>query len=280
MPFEWPESLHLATKLRIASILWTLQQHGGEITDESGLATAKLNELCRNARVRALPKQSPGTYPRLLTQMCGEGDSPWTEPLIERDLRGKRTFAIRLLLEDEDLPDPDLAWTLAHMPADVAEARGLVAVPAEPVEEEAPEAIEEETPEPPESEEPVPAELVGLRAETPAALRKVLAISKLATDLMIELSEIDQRHVGQDEVLERLATVLADNQRLTETVRELRALVETKANEIDALRQSLKLTGANLERLRLAVSVNGNGRFEVDGQRELARVMQAPPTTR
>jgi hypothetical protein len=293
MAFEWPESMQLQTKQRVASILWTLQQNGGEVTEESGLVTALLNDLCRAARVRVIPNQSPGTYASLISNMCGERQgSPWAnDALIERDVKGKRTFAIRLLLEDQEMPEPTLAWAPSFMPVGVAETLGLVptgsaaeTVDVGPVEVDEPEVVIETEPSggedaeviedvPEVTTEPAP---VAVRAETPAALRKVLAISKLATDLMIELSEIERRH-SDESVLERLAETLAENQRLAETNRELRSLVEAKANEIAALRHSLKLTGANLERLRLAVSTNGSGHFEVDGQRELARLMQAPP---
>jgi len=286
MPFKWPAGMQVQTRQRVASILWTLrQQPGAEVTDRvSGRATHKLNDLCRELRVRQVPRTSPASYAKLITLMTGDAvDSPWAQnPLIERDVNSKRTYAIRLLVQDEDMPDPNLAWAPSFMPVAVAETLGLV--PAGATTKEAAEVATEATVAAPDeiadvpevTTEPEPTAAVDVRAETPAALKKVMAISKLATDLMIELSEIEHRHGGDEAVLGRLADALADNERLRGRVRDLEALVETKASEIASLRQSLKLTGANLERLRTAVNTNGHVDPDAD-QRALARLMQERP---
>jgi hypothetical protein len=188
------------------------------------------------------------------------------------------------------MPPAELAWAPAVMPVAVAEMIGLV--PEGSSSKPEPETEREIEPEPvadevgdipevtvePETvmiDTPTSTE-VAVRAETPAALRKVLAISKLATDLMIDLSELSQR--TDDVALGHLADALEENQRLREQVRQLQAAVEAKSGEITALRKSLTLTGANLERLR--TSVTSNGHVQHDPHREIARLMQEPPTAR
>lgn len=287
MAFEWPEHLQLTTKQRVASILWTLQQNGGEVTDEEGLVTSKLNDLCRDLKVIAIPKSAPGAYAPLISNMCGERDgSPWaTNPLIERDTKGKRTYAIRLLVEDDDMPEPELAWRTTSMPKAVAEMLGFVPAGSTTTEP-------EEVPDPPgETVDVGPVDVIGdipdvptestttdveIRHETPAPLRKVMALSKIVTDLMIELSE----DTPADElVLGRLADALAEGERLRQKVAALENVVEAKSREVNSLRQSLKLTGANLERLRTAVTTNGHVAQDAE-QRALAQLMQTPPSTK
>lgn len=292
MPFEWPEHLQLTTKQRVASILWTLQQNGGEVTDEEGLVTSKLNDLARDLKVIAVPKMAPGAYAPLIGNMCGERDgSPWaTNPLIERDTKGKRTYSIRLLVEDDDMPEPELAWRTTQMPVNVAEQLGFVpagsATKSEPEEvlidspvetvDVGPSEVIEDIPDVPTESTTTEVEV---RHDTPAALRKVMAISKIATDLMIELSEIAQP-ITDDAVLGRLADAMEENARLRQEIRSLKDNVETKAREVSALRHSLKITGANLERVRAAVTTNGHLKGDDFEQAALAKLMQQPPAAK
>lgn len=293
MSFEWPEHMQLQSKYRVASILWALQRVDGEIAESSGLVTSLLNDICREQRVRVLPKSSPGTYAGLIANMTGEREgSPWaTSPLLERELNGKRTYALRLLIEDADLPDPRLAWSPAFMPVDVAQTYGILGGQDVETETEPETEVEVEPETEPETVDvgpvsveegdvenlveavesistvpvvPIPSDPP---SETPEGLRKLLAINRLATDLMVEFAAMSRP--AENDLVARLVQANEEITSYRAKVQTLEAALSSKVSEVHALRQSLKLTGANAERLREALaSTNGH---VVDEDRERQR---------
>jgi hypothetical protein len=260
MPLEWPPGLQQSTKERFASILWALHEAGGEVLSDNGTAPSRLNDICRDLRVRRVPKTNPSQYTYLLARLAGDHhEAPWAEPVIERKVRGKRTYAIRLLLDETDMPDPALAWRPADMP-DRLKAPGESEDVATTVEPE------------PEQHETEPAR------SAPGHLRKAMAIQKLATDLMVELSAPPET-TDADKTAERLAVALDENARLRNQVQALNNVVEAKTAEISALRHSLKLTGANLETLRVAMAGNGHQKAaDEERQRKTLNALMAAPS--
>jgi hypothetical protein len=295
MAFEWPETLQLTTRQRIASILWSLQrQPGGEVTDESGFATNALNDVCKKARVRQIPKTAPAVFPNLLANIAGERDgSPWsTNALIEREINGKRTYAIRLLLEDEDMPDPELAWTMGNMPDDVREAwypEGEDVDDGHTVDlETAPIVGEDVTIDDiPEVDDVVTREPVeaGAASTDSPIVERLVQIASLATDLVIDVAALAS-HRPEDQVVAQLAWALDEISRLnglvtqlTDENRHLAALVEGKTGEVAALQQAVRLTRANLQTMTSKVDASANGHDEdLERQRRELRKLIGEPT--
>jgi hypothetical protein len=99
--WKWGGFVHASTRMSVPALLWTLHDMGGVIEDASGKAPTKLAQmaLSRGFAVHASHHGGQG-----LSTLMAQLERGRMAGCIERELNGKRTLKITLLLNPEELP--------------------------------------------------------------------------------------------------------------------------------------------------------------------------------
>jgi hypothetical protein len=106
-PWEFGAYVTEPVRTTISALLWALHHDGGTIRSESGRVGAALRDravelgMFVHPRYQATSKTASGGISSLLASL--EMDTYGTEA-IEREKNGTRSFEIRLLLKDEEMP--------------------------------------------------------------------------------------------------------------------------------------------------------------------------------
>ena len=198
------------------------------VEDDSGRATVILAERSGYAG-------TPSGLTQLLKSMEDDG-------LIERVVRGKRTYAIRLAITQ--IKEIEVA------PREVFLGRPAPAA---------------ETPKPaPRLEDPLDYDALAGRL-----LERVIAAATAPDRMQADLKSMSAR----------LSSVLEDNDRLRSKLAVAETEVRARKVEIDGLRQRLVMMQSNIDSMLRAPHIH-IGREAEQYLRELARLMRQPPNAR
>lgn len=276
---DQPRSALRQTSARLP-VLGALWLHGKVVEPKNGRATARLHELATPLGYKAKPVS--------MTMVLSQ---PIMRPAYRDDTRGKRRYEIAL----EALPESwyrkiDERWphlngtkpappaaddALEQVEADRAAAEAVAALvmpPALPIEEPLP-AMPAPDEAPADYAPPVELEIASSVAM--ALLTQVVEIisagSPADTDRRVKALKADF-----DNVAEKLAKRLEENERMRRSIRELGDEVVAVRAERDGLRTRLRLAEANLER---ATNADAQRFINEQVQKELAKVMRAAPGT-
>lgn len=220
----------IVSRQRLA-VIGALRSVGGNVEDKSGRATAVLK-----TKMPGAPNDK--ALSALLANMDRDG-------VIERDIRGKRTFGITLVGY-----------------AGYEESEGSLGK-VEPV-------------------APIPQiEPVVVPVPTPQAPTPLPNYDRLAHALLIEVGSIlaNGKATGKDELLIRVHSLTQANLRLSRRVEIAEDLVVAKDRELEGLRKRLAQAEINIAKMLKQAGVNG---LPMDGksQRAIERFMQERPHER
>jgi len=260
---EWIGWGLLTSPLRSRTAALGALWYSGPIEDPSGQATARLRELAA-----AL---DPGAGP--VTR--GVLDAPLVRLCWESEVRGRRTFSIRLVGLPERWVEPILAYATTEEKTPAQTPEGGPGV------------------EPVEVPEPCPAPVSAGPAPLPDGLVDEVATALLARvvetlsgapgspQAVAELAGLRRELATATEALaasqDRLGEVLEYGRRLKRERDEARDRLGAVTEERDGLRQRLRLAEANLK-----VAMSQETRSVIDGEvrKEVAKVMRQAPTAR
>lgn len=271
--WEWPPYTHLTRQRLIAAILWELAE-GGDVVDSSGRATIKLGTRLKRWHI-SVPQNMAKVFVDLETTYgrC-----------IAREVNGRRTYAIRLLLDREKLPPRPTG--VAEIDTDDYDEADEVEVDEVEVDEvEADEVDVPETPEEVDDDdwgEPFDDDGAFEILETPEpkaehTVDRLLLIQSLATEVLMDVAQLaaaTTQPAADEAALTRLAETLDENARLRRHLAEAKGVAVARANEAEMLRRSLRQVQANLDALRTGAMAND------EGFRALDRIMREAPTRR
>lgn len=280
--WQWGKGAHESMMTTVPALLWTLREEGGEVHDSSGRAGAKLVQLADARGYVIHPTHRPGHLTgSSLSTLLGQLDfGKRYGGCIEREMNSKRTYKIRLLLDEEQLPPrphPVVIKQAKSSPVPTAGGTG-----PRPAEDPKPMPPTEPTPAPEVPEQPETALVVAepdVEVINPIlaplavmgdadAISALLQIQNLSLSVVLTVAEMRGRlrepvvedADERDAQAKRLADTLEENNRLRRKVNDHAETINAKAKEITALRQALKVAQNNLH----AIQQNANEA----GQRE------------
>jgi hypothetical protein len=261
-PWTWPRYSREATQRTISALLWTLKDMGGTIESTSGRAGSALAD---EAAKRGTP-----IHPQVnLSQLIGELDTGIYGGCIKRDTGIRRTYAITLLLAEDEMPPKP-----RHLRAAPEKTLFVQPVASDPDPE--PEPEPEPIPVPPEPQpEPVVDTAVVVETVEPVipplvvvsdepldlALTAATSVAKVIEALLVRGAEAKgEPSPDAEEMAVRLAQTIEENNRLRRKVNDLSETVQAKAKECEGLHKALRVSEANLKTLRETVAVGSRER--------------------
>lgn len=295
-PWRWGPYIREETRITVPALLWTLHDMGGSISDSSGRSGAKLADMAKQRGMPFHPIHQPnrltGKHTGTLSQLLAELDAGRMAGSIAREINGKRTLKITLLLAPEEMPPrPHPVVTKQVTPTAVpkqvtptavpfgrAANRPVVAAPdvtqqsvfvqsAPPIEPE-PQPVPEPAPAPePEPEDvaavvgPVPTWQPTVLAPLPVVhpddpMEQLLVAQEAITAAQIAMAAmvhpVPETRDEDDQIAVRLATALEEGSRLRRKVADLQETVTAKAKEAEALRKALVQAQSNMRAIREA----------------------------
>lgn len=270
--WKWPARTRDEVKHQVLGILWELHDRG-DIRDDSGFAVEILRRRLddRPSRFRL-----PAAANYILRQMETGGRYG---ACIEREVDRTKLRAIRLVLDEDELPLPR-PWPA---PADEQSADQTSLTQPESIEAAAVELARSASLHvvaPVDHAEPEDAEPIISAGEDPYeiaigddgasdAISKLLLMQHLATDVILDLAQLAGRWAPttqpvaepqvDDESAYRLSQALDENNRLRRNLNEVTETLRAKAKEVDAVRKALRQVQANLDALRQGSQINDSG---------------------
>jgi hypothetical protein len=313
-PWQWPTYTTRNMKTTIAAILWTLHDLGGELHDTSGRCLSRLRDECAERGMPVHPKHRAGSG---LTQILKELDRGRFAGTIERVGASKRTFVIRLLLAEDELPArpvPVKTYNVAALDstASVFAVKAPVDAPAAGWSGGEPDAPEPETPEPevPEADteddiedeviedekvetvvlgpvelvEPNIPPLAVVPTSTGHPIDALLAIQELSIQAILQLSRTPDAPAPVDDseldaIRTRLADTLTENNTLRRKVNAHLETIRAKEADLVNMRKALALANNNLAAIREAGN-RPNLESNLRNLRQVEKLMTAPPQGR
>lgn len=280
-PWRWGQYVREETKVTVPALLWTLHDMGGGIKSSDGRAAHHLAEMAKKRGMPFHPVHQPaaGRKTGSLSQLMGELDRGRYAGSISREVNGKRTLRITLLLAPEQMPPrPHPVVTRQVEPTAPAKPKtparfGNVAFKAtqdtpdvtqQPVfVQSAPPVDPQPEPEPTPAPEPQPEPVVDDAAKETvvgqvAVVGHLLNIQDLAIEAVKALlsTPAPERPVGDDrdydQLAARLATTLEENNRLRRKLAESQETAVAKHKEAEGLRRALINTQNNLRAIQEA----------------------------
>lgn len=291
-PWKWGTAVRPATKQIVAALLWTLHDLGGSIEDSSGRCPVKLMKTAASRGMAFTPMPSAS-----LSQLIQQLDGGRYSGAITRECVAKRTYKITLALAPDEMPPrprsvkQQSVFVQPVEDVDEATAGGTGPKPSE------------EPVEPPESPvgpvPPIQPSPTGPRPDDPNVLpdltlvepgaeaimptlpplvavaddpiAKLFAIQAALQDATMAVAAmppvIIEAPVEQDdEMANRLAATLEENNRLRRKLNEATETLRAKGKELDAYKKQILLLQNNLKAIQDAS--NNAGKVE----RDLARL--------
>jgi hypothetical protein len=290
--WAWPRFTNERTKRSIPAVLWALHEMGGEVADpQSGRVPAK---IVAKAQELGWPVH-PGTNTSML---FAELENGRYGRCLYRETNGKRTFLVRLLLTDEEMPPKPHAIKTYKVDKVKPESVFASAPPIEPDPEPEP---EQPTPAP----KPVPDDPNVTLAVAPEPEPEVVAptISPLVgvdagidpIDLLFDIQRLSMTAVvalattagtpdinpdnsdERDAERARLATTLEENNRLRRKLNEATETLVAKSKEIEALRKALAIAQNNLRAVQDAANAAPNRERALANLRNTQKFMSEKP---
>jgi hypothetical protein len=297
-----------STKQAIVGLLWTLFDLGGEIRCKQGKAgRALVNEAV--AIGYRMPTQvtspiSAGSLSQLLQEM----DHGRFAGLISREVGPKRTYAIKLLLTEDQLPPRPPLLTLKAIepkanggptdprttqepkPPATEPEQAPVTTPSVPpdVEPEPEPEVNDPQPEPTEDEqladEATLPSVPTYAVEATEPIDALLMIQHLAMQAAIGIAgQLGQPPAPENDraelhaVQERLADTLDENQRLRRKLADVCETTNAKAKECEALRKALMVSSSNLKALQAASNQGPSLERKLANLKNVQSFIASPP---
>ena len=257
--WKWPRGIHRHTPVRVAAVLWSLKELGGEVYDPKGCCKAIVLEHAAS-RGFDLPN-----IQFLFERMEAPDYFGHDGPCIRREMGSRQTYRVTLLVKDADMPP--CPWPRGQAGAvssngsgpinTAAELRALLERDDEPVDDPASEPMPEE-----QSDDPVD---------------DLLTIMRLSNNVLCRLAsgmasgEEQQPNVGKGDQAERLAAALDENARLRRKLAAAEETARARKAEADAARRANVQLQSNLNALL------NQSRHDDSGFKALRKMMAEKP---
>lgn len=281
--WQWPAGTHEKSMQTVPAILWTLHELGGEIHDKrTGFA---LSKLVSEAERMGWPVH-PGTN---MSQMLANLEDGRYGRIIERETNGRKTYTIRLLLSEAELPPrPN---KVKSYPVESVPKKSVFAAKVKSATETVEEEVDRlkamlEADTAPESETP---ELVV------PSIPPLMVVSDDPMDLLLQIQQLSMTAVmalatsigtpvpspdnsaERDAERARLATTLEENNRLRRKLNEATETLVSKTKQCEALQKALALANNNLATIQNAANQAPDRERKLANLRGVERLMQQPP---
>jgi hypothetical protein len=280
-PWHWPKGTTNHSKMSVPALLWALHDLGGTVEDKTGRAASRLVEHATELGTPIHPLSNPG-------HLFKELEGGRYAGAIKRKVGPKRTYAIRLLLEERQMP-PKPRPAKAEPAEPKTPALALPVVKDEPKAEVETISIAPGLPVVPPEPSPAPVEpilppIVAVPASDP--LNALLEIQGLAMQAVLGLAEqmgqgIDLADAAErDAEKTRLAETIEENRRLRRKVNDLTETLVAKGKEVEAMRKALNIAQSNMAAIQKAAADAPNRERQYGNLKATERFMQARPVAK